>query len=328
MSFFSAGERAMIFVSPFAYSHPGRDIYSALPELIKKYNLDAPFYVQYLTWLKGLLTEGTLGYSLEHNKWVTTIIAEKFPATLEIVMYSAPIIILGGIRIGSYAAKRANERKRREDPLDFIIRLATTSAYSVPTFFLALLVISIFLTTDLHWATFGRVGINAFNFIHSTKWHSYTNLYTIDALFNGQLWIFIDALQHLVLPVIIVTFSTLPVIVRVTRSIVLGELGSQYVTMAKAQGLRKSEVLSRARRNALIPILTVSSIIFTSMLTGLMLTEYIFTIDGLGLTVIRAALIRDFPLLTGLAVFFCILFTVMNFIVDIIYTYLDPRVRL
>jgi len=325
--FFPPVERALIFVSPFAYSHPGFDIYSRLPDIARRYHLDDPFYVQYAVWLKGVFTEGTLGYSFYYNEWVTVIIAKKFPATLEIVLYSAPIIIFGGIKLGAYSARRAHERKGREDPIDFIIRVVTTGTYSVPSFFSALLLILIF-CSSLHWVGLGRVGMNADMFIHSRKWIPYTGLYTIDALLNGQLWVFTDALSHLVLPVITVTLSMLPIIARITRQSMLGELSNQYVIMAKAKGLRKGEVLSHARRNSMISILTISSIILASLLTGLIVTEYTFNIGGLGFSVVRAAQKYDFPLLVGLAVFFCFIFAIVNFAVDIIYTYIDPRVRL
>lgn len=334
-TYFSPRQRAMMLISPFSYSHPSYDSWASIPEIIKMYHLDDPFYVQYIRWLK-VLTEGSLGYSYLFNEWVSVLILQSLPATLELIMYSTPIIVFGGIKIGVYSARRAHERKRREDPIDFIIRAVLAWAYSIPTFFAALVLISI-ASLSLHWLPLGRVGSPAYQFITSRQWISYTGLYTIDALLNGQFWIFLDALTRLVLPVLILTISMLPVVAKVTRSSMLGELGKEYVITAKAKGLREVKVISHAKRNAMISILTISSTLVSSMLTGIVITEFIFDIKGIGWLVTGAAgggnrvvygSRFDFALLAGLSVFFCFIFVIVNLIVDIIYTYIDPRVKL
>jgi len=331
-SFFSPEERAMMLISPFSYGHPGHDSWTSMPEIIEMYHLDDPFHVQYIRWLKGF-TEGSLGYSLRYNEWVSVLILRFLPATLELIMYSAPIIVFGGIKLGVYSARRAHERKRREDPIDFIIRAVTAWTYSIPTFVVALVLIST-VSLSLHWLPLGRVGGQAYIVITSKPWISYTGLYTIDALLNGQLWIFLDALGRLVLPVLVLTISMLPVVAKVTRSNMLGELGKQYVVTAKAKGLRNVQVISHAKRNAMISILTISSILVANMLTGIVITESIFDIRGIGWLAAQAGGVSlyyrqfDFALLAGLSVFFCFIFVIVNFIVDIIYTYIDPRVKL
>jgi peptide/nickel transport system permease protein len=334
--FYSPEQRAMMFASPSAYSHPGQDFWSSIPDIIKKYHLDDPFYVQYARWLQGLLTGGSLGYSFLFDEWISVLILKRLPATLELIIYSTPIIVFGGIKLGAYSARRAYERKRREDPIDFLVRAVSAWAYSIPTFFVALVLISI-VSLSLHWLPLGRVGTFSYQFITSRQWVSYTGLYTIDALLNGQFWIFLDALTRLALPVLTLTVSMLPVVVKVTRSSMLGELGKEYVVTAKAKGLRKVKVISHAKRNAMISVLTISSILVSSMLTGIVITEFIFDLKGIGWLVTIAAgggheMVRgvyfDFALLAGLAVFFCVIFVIVNLIVDIIYTYVDPRVKL
>jgi len=326
-SFFPAEQRALLFVSPQSYHHPGYDPWSRLPQIAAKYHLYDAFYVQYLNWLGVLFTERTLGYSYYYGGGIVEAILNSFPPTLELVMYSAPIIILGGIKLGVYSAKREHEKRKRDDPADIIIRLATTLAYSMPIFFTGLLMISVFFL-NLHWFAPGRIGRDAQMFISSRTWRSYTGLYTIDGILNGQFWIFIDALKHLVLPVATLTISMIPIIVKVTRSSMLIEFSQPYVTMIRAKGLREVEVLSRVKRNAMISILTVTSIIFANMLTGIVVTENIFSLGGVGSLAVGAAKNYDFTLLVGLSIFFCLIFVTVNLIVDVAYTYIDPRVKL
>lgn len=333
-SFFDPLSRALLYMSPQVYSHPGWDVYSKLDIIAKKYRLYDPFYIQYWEWLKLALTEGTLGYSGLYSEWVTKVILLRMPATIELVMYSAPLIFLGGLKVGVYSAVRAHGRKRREDPVDFLIRTITVWTYSVPAFFTGIILLSVFFL-GLGWVTPGRIGGEANLFINSAAWKSYTHLYTIDALLNGQFWIFIDALKHLALPVATLTISTLPIIVRITRSSMLSELGKPYVIMAEAKGLQKTKVINHARRNAMMSILTISSTIFASMLTGIVVIESTFGLYGIGSLAVEAARGRwagagggDFALLAGLSVFFCLIFVAINMIVDIIYTYKDPRVNL
>jgi len=294
--------KARLFVSPHLFQHHGPNILAYLPEIAERYGLYDPFYVQYLNWLKVMLIEGgALGFSYLHNRWVLDVILSSFPATLELVMYSAPIIIFGGIKLGVYSAMREHEKRGRGDVVDFIIRAVTVLGYSVPLFFTSLLALSIFFL-NLHWVTVGRLGNEAEFFVYFGVWNSYTGFYTIDALLNGQFWIFLDALKHLALPVATLTISMLAVVVKI--------------------------VISRVKRNAMISILTISSILFANMLTGIVVIEYTFSINGVGALAINAAKRYDFALLVGLSLFFCIIFTSINVVVDIVYTYIDPRVKL
>lgn len=316
-----------LYISPQAYKHPGHDVYSKLDIIARKYGLYDPFHVQYINWLKVTLTEFTLGYSELCDEYVLDVILKKFPATLELVMYSVPIIIFGGIRLGVYSGRRAHERKGHEDLVDFVIRAVATWIYSIPIFFIGFLLLSIFFL-NLGWVYPGRLGPDAQLFINTVAWKSHTGLYTIDALLNGQFWVFFDALKHLALPVVTLTISVLPIIARVTRSGMLVELGKPYVTMAKAKGISEREVINHAKKNALIPILTVSSMICASMLTGIVVTEVTFGFYGIGSLAVLAAQRYDFPLLVGLSMFFCLIFVIINFVVDIMYTHIDPRVNL
>lgn len=326
-SFVPVQERANLFISPQSINQPGHDVWSQIEDIIALYRLNEPFYVQYFNWLIFLVSERSLGYSFYNGIMVSDAIMRSFPATFELVMLSAPFITFFGVKLGEFSARRAYEKRKREDPVDFAVRAATALAYSIPAFFTGLILISIFYLT-LHWVTPGRISDPSDFFIVTHKWNYYTGLYTVDALLNGQFWIFVDALKHLVLPAITLTFSMLPVVVKVTRSSMLSEFVQGYVVAAKAKGLQNTEIVSRVRRNSLISILTVSSVLFAQLLTGVTVTEYVFSINGIGFLAINAARRYDISLLIGVSLFFCLLFVAINLVVDVIYTYIDPRVKL
>ena len=323
-TFLPPEERLKLFISPSRFQVPwAPDPTSAL---IEKYHLNDPFHIQYITWL-GEVLKGNLGWSHLYDMPVANAISNFFPATLELVIYATPIIIIGGYKLGVFSAKRAHKRAPREDPIDFAVRTITTLGYSVPSFCLGLLLLVIFYV-GLSWVGLERLGAEASAFIRSPQWTYYTGLYTIDAPLNGQFWVFSDALRHLVLPVITLATQMLTILVRITRSGMVSELVEPYIVSAKAKGLEEREVIKHPKKNSLISVLTVSGILFASMLTGVVVTEYVFLMRGVGFLVVQAGNRYDFPLLVGVSLFFCVIFMLVNLIVDITYAYIDPRVKL
>jgi len=152
-------------------------------------------------------------------------------------------------------------------------------------------------------------------------------------LLNGQPWIAVDALKHLVLPTMGLTIIQVALIIRVMRSSMLETLGKNYIITAKAKGLKNSEVINRhARRNALIPVATIAGMLTAGLLTGVIITETIYDIQGLGRWAADAATggggSVDIPAVMGFAMFTCIVYVFANLIVDVLYAYLDPRIRL
>lgn len=324
-TFFPPGKRVALFIPTDPYLHPGHDILSAVDKLIEKYHLNDPFYVQYFAWIGGVL-KGNLGYSFTYHKPVIDAILRDLPATLELVMYAAPIIFLGGYRLGVFSAKRANKKAPKDDIIDSAIRSVSIFGYSIPRFCIGLLLLVIFYLC-LGWVEPGRLGFDSEAFVwYSSDWTHYTGLYTVDALLNGAPWIFLDALKHLFLPVITLSIGMLPIVIRITRSAMLGELVMPYVTTAKAKGLDEKAVSRHAEKNSLSSVLTVSGILLASMLTGVVVTEYIFLIHGLGYMAVEAAREFDYPLLVGLALTFCLIFALINLLVEIAYARIDPRV--
>lgn len=321
-TFFPINQRAALFVSPLSMAGSGAPSSFNLAE---KYALNDPFYIQFTRWL-GVLLTGSLGWSYRYNALVTEVISRAFPVTAELIMYAVPIIIILGYKLGVFSAKRAHSKAPHEDPADLTIRILTTIGYSIPSFALGLLLLTIFFV-GFGWVGISRVGSAASSFIASDQWTHYTRLYTIDALLNGQLWIFFDAAMHLVLPVITLTTQNLAIVVRITRTSVIGELLKPHIVAARAKGLNEKAIIRHAKRPALSSVLTISGILFASMLTGVIVTEYIFSMKGIGFLVLQAAERLDYTLLIGASLLFCVVFMLVNLIVDLAYAFIDPRVE-
>ena len=317
--------RAMIYI---------RDVkqLSSTEDIIILYGLRDPPHVQYLRWVQQVLA-GNLGWGVTDNCPVLTSILRRMPRTVEIVLPSIPIIILVGIYFGVYAAVHQDRLA------DHLTRFWAIFGWSLPTFWLAIMLLAIF----YGWlglfppGTGGcPLGTSGVQYVISDQWHSYTGIFTIDGLLNGQPWISLDALRHLVLPTIGLTIIQVALIIRVMRSSMLETLGKNYIITAKAKGLKNKEVINKhARRNALIPVMTISGMLTAGLLTGAIITETIYNIEGLGKWAAAAALggggttgAVDVPSVLGFAMFACLVYVFANLIVDVLYAYLDPRIRL
>lgn len=294
-----------------------------IPETIKKYHLNESVLIQYRDWMQ-LILQGNLGYSKSGVGMVSDIIRNKAPATAEIVLFSAPIIILVGIYLGVKSAVH------RDRPLDHATRTVSIIGYSLPSFWLGILML-VFFFAYLGLFGVGRLSTAATSYVYGIKstFVQYTGFMTIDGILNGQLWITMDALNHLVLPVAVISVINIAAIVRVMRSSMLESLNKSYIIMAKSKGLDKNEVINKhARRNALIPVITLSGMMIAGMLNGLVITETVFAFNGLGNWAAQAAMLVDLPAVLGFAMFSGVIFVTANFIVDVMYAYIDPRIRL
>lgn len=301
---------------------------SILDEVIKKYGLNDPFYVQYFRWLDQLL-HGNLGYSRVGRGNVLDCILIRLPATVEITLYSAPIIILLGIYLGVQSAVH------KDKLLDQGTRALSIIGWSLPSFWFGILLLSIAfaLTGNIGLAGGlfppGRLDVSTQAIVNSPSFIQYTGLVTIDGLLNGKPLVTLDGLRHLVLPVVVLTTIQIALIVRVMRSSMLEALGKGYIISARAKGLSKKTVINKhARRNALIPVVTLSGLLVAGMMTGVIITETVFAFPGIGRFAADAALQLDIPAVLGFALLTGIVFVVANLIVDVIYAYIDPRIRL
>lgn len=293
-------------------------------QLIAKANgLYDPIYVQFYYWIKGLLIEHNLGLDV-NGMPVFEAIMLRLPATVEIVMYAAPLIVFIGITLGVMSGSN------KDKPIDQASRVLAIMGTSLPSFWFGIVLLSLFYA-GLGWFPPQRIGQEVYKFISSpgTTWQYHTGLYTIDSLLNGQLWIFVDAVRHLVLPITVLGLLNSAVMVRVTRSSMLEALGKDYISAAKAKGLSTKEVVNiHARRNALIPAITISGLMIAGLLTGVVITETVFDMGGIGQYAAVSARTLDIPPVIGYALMSAVLFVLSNLVVDVLYAYIDPRIRL
>jgi peptide/nickel transport system permease protein len=308
-------ERAALYVSS-----PPKNA-RALDEIVQKYGLDQPIYVQYAQWI-GRVVHGDLGWSKTAQMPVLTAIIQYFPATMELALWSFVPIILGGVWLGVQAAIHHDKF------IDQLARVFSIVGYSFPTFVFGLLVLLLFYA-QLHWLPPGRNSDWASAIIYAPGFHRYTNMNSIDALLNLRLDVFWDSLKHMILPVITLAYVNWALILRVTRSSMLEVIGQEYVTVARAKGLTNQEVINRhARPNAMIPVATIGGLLLVGLLNGVVITETVFNYHGMGWWAAAAALNFDAISVLGIALFDGALLIIANLVVDVLYAYLDPRIRL
>jgi peptide/nickel transport system permease protein len=309
-------ERATLFITNVRQA-------TSLAQQAKDAGMYDPVYVQFFRWLKVLLVDHSLGND-SHGTPVVSAILQRLPATAEIVLYSAPLIVLVGLTLGVLAG--ANKDKFIDQGSRVLAILGT----SLPSFWFGIVLLAIFYA-GLGWFPANRWGTATDGFIGNpaNHWQWHTGLLTIDALINGQFWIFVDGLRHLVLPVTVLVLLNSALLVRVTRSSMLEALGKDYITAAKAKGLSRKEVVNiHARRNALIPAITISGMMVAGLLTGVVITETVFNMQGIGQYAAASAVILDIPPVIGYTLMSAVIFVFSNLIVDVLYAYIDPRIRL
>lgn len=292
-------------------------------ETIYAYGLNDPFYIQYFRWMEQVL-QGNLGWGEVDHQPVIDSLIHRFPRTLELVLITAPLIIFIGIYLGVISAVH------RDSIIDHLTRGFSIIGWSLPSFWLGILLLALFYGYfKLPFFSPGSLSSAAQSLVASKEFIRYTRLNIIDGLLNGKPWVSLDALCHLVLPSIVLITIQVALLIRVMRSSMLEALSKPYIIAAKAKGLKDKEVVNKhARRNALIPTLTLSGLLVAGMLTGLTITETVFGIEGLGRWAAQAALMPDLPSVLGFALFTALVYVISNLIVDILYAYIDPRIRL
>jgi peptide/nickel transport system permease protein len=317
LQFLPVGLRATMYIGTDKHK-PGM-----IDAAIKEHGLDQPVYVQFYIWLRDMIVKRDFGLDASGQP-VFEAIMERLPATVEIVMFASPLIVIVGLTLGVLSG--ANKDKL----VDQGSRVLSILGTSLPSFWFGIVLLSIFYA-GLGWFPPTRWGtdVNDFIMAHNTTWVWHTHLITIDALLNRNFWVFVDGLRHLVLPVSILTILNSAILVRVTRSSMLEALGQNYITAAKAKGLSRREVVNiHARRNALIPAITISGLIVAGLLTGVTITETVFNMGGIGQYAAGAARILDMAPVIGYTLMSAFIFVISNLIVDLLYAYIDPRIRL
>jgi len=253
---------------------------------------DRPWYIQYAQFL-GHAVRGDLGTSLRQGLPVTGIVLERLPATLELALAAITVSLVIAFPVGILSATRRNS------VLDQAAMAGAVLGQSAPTFFLGIMLLFVF-GGILNWLPIGGRGQ------------------------TGPA----DELRHLVLPAITLGTFSMARNARLVRSSLLETLGLEYVTVAWSKGLSEAAVILRhALRNALIPVVTVIGLEFGALLGGAIITETVFAWPGVGSLVVRAIGQKDFPVVVGCVTLLAVVFVTINLVVDVLYGYLDPRVR-
>ena len=294
---------------------------SALDSVIEKYGLRKPVYVQYGIWL-GQVARGDLGYSETAKMPVSEAVRAFFPATFELTVLAFFPILLIGVYFGTLSAVY------KDKALDQLTRIVAITGYSLPSFVLGLILLMIFYG-KLGWFPPGRYSLDVDLLVHGDSFRHWSGLLTVDTLLNGEFKAFLDVLKHLILPASTLIYIDLALLLRITRSSMLEELGKDYIRTAKAKGLPGSVIVRKhALRNALIPVVTLSSLLFITLLGGVVITETVFDFPGIGRWGVQAAQQLDIPGVLGSTLLAAGLFVVANLVSDIFYSFVDPRIRI
>ncbi|UCF95453.1 MAG: ABC transporter permease [Desulfobacterales bacterium] len=313
---FSPERRAATYVSS---PQQAKDI----PRIIRQFGLDDPFYIQYLRWMREVL-RGNLGWSLVASRPVGEAFWRYFPITLEMNLCAAPIVILLGIWLGTLSGIH------RDTWIDHITRILAIVGWSLPTFLFAL-VLLMFFYGYLQMFSPGVLSDHLSMLIidNPDQFTRFTGMYTVDGLLNGRLDITADALAHLALPVLTYVIVVVALNMRVMRSGMIEELSKDYVTTAKAKGADKKTIhIKHARRNALLPVVTVAGQLVAMSMEGSIAVEVVFNRHGIGWWLAESAIQLDVPVLMCICLFMGVVFVLTNLTLDILYAYIDPRIRL
>jgi peptide/nickel transport system permease protein len=262
--------------------------------VLREFGLDQPLPVQYLRWIGNML-RGNFGWSFRTGQPVATLIASRLPITIELALLAVLSVAFVGIPLGVAASVSRSLRVRT------LVQIIGVLGLSLPNFWIAILLI-IGASSLFGWLP---------ALIYVTPW--------TDPWVN---------LQQMLLPVLSLGLGLSAVVVRMTRSSMLEVLGQDFIRVARAKGLATRSILLRhALRNALIPIVTVLGLQTGFLLGGVVITEQIFGLPGLGWTLLNGVYQRDYPVVQGTVMVFAVTFVLVNLLVDLLYTYLDPRIR-
>jgi peptide/nickel transport system permease protein len=280
------------------------------------YGLDKPLPLRYVLYL-GHLATGDLGESALTHDSVRNDLGEFIPATAELALFSIAVASVFGITFGVIAAMRRNR------PTDHALRVASLGGISMPTFWIALVALYVFFYRLGWFPGGGRLDPGTPAPPH------HTGLYTVDGLLAGQWGVAGEALHHLVLPALVLAAFNVSLLTRYTRSAVLEVVGHDYVRAGRAKGLPERTVVSRYILRAALPsVVTVLGLIFANVLTGAVLVENIFAWPGIGQYAYQAAVNLDVPAIAGVSLFVAVVYITVNFVVDVLYGVIDPRIRI
>ena len=283
--------------------------------LRKEFHLDKPLYVQLGYFLAGII-RGDLGTSFTRSRPVGELIWQTMPATIELATAATLLSLFIAMPIGIISAVRQNSM------LDRLSMGASFMGISMPNFWLGIVLIIIFSVKLKIFSVTGRID-------YGLSLRNITGIYVIDSIITGNWQALISTLKHLFLPAVTLGAAMAALVARVLRSSMLEVLRQDYVTLARAKGLTELiVVVKHALRNALIPTVTVVGIQIGVLLGGNMIVETVFGWPGLGRLAVDAIFARDYPLTQGVVMVYAITYVLANLIVDILYTYINPKISL
>ncbi len=282
--------------------------------LRERLGLNRPLPEQYLLWVGRVLT-GDLGNTVRGNISVSDEIRHRFPATIELSMSALFLATIIGVPVGIISALRRNSA------IDTISMFGALFGVSVPIFVLGLLLI-FFVGVELNLLPFvGRLSSNI-------QLERVTGFNILDAILTGNGEALRDSIEHLILPAVTLMTVPLAIIARITRSAMLEVLNQDYIRTAYAKGLRPRTVINiHALRNALLPVVTIIGLQLGSLLSGAVLTETIYSWPGIGKWLFDNIIARDYPIIQGVTLLIAMIYIFVNFAVDLLYSFIDPRVR-
>ncbi len=303
---------AVAFIAFMLFQYVGDPVTSLLgqdatqdqrDQLRKDLGLDQPFPVQFARFV-GNAVQGEFGLSLRQGRRVSTLIAERFPATLELALAAAVIALVAGIPLGVYSALR---RGRFGSQLVMTLSLL---GVSLPTFLIGILLILVFAVTLKWLPSFGRGDV-----VNLGSWS--TGLLTVDG------W------KHLVLPAFTLSVFQLALILRLVRAEMLEVLRTDYVKFARARGLHNRAVyFGHALKNTLVPVITITGLQLGALIAFAIITETVFQWPGMGFLFIQAVQFADVPVMAAYLCLISLIFVIVNLVVDLLYFAVDPRLRI
>jgi len=267
---------------------------AVLEDLRKLYGFDQPLPMQFLIWMREVFS-GNFGVSLRTSIPVTELIAQTLPVTIQLAVASIIIALLIGIPMGILAAVK------KGTTVDYVASAVSLSGLSIPNFWLGIILILV-ISVQLRW-------LPASGFV---------------SVFDDP----VEALRVTIMPAFVLGSGLAAALMRHTRSAMLEVLRLDYIRTARAKGLLPHTVILRhALRNALVPIVTLSTLLFGQLLAGAVLTEQVFTIPGFGKLIVDAVFNRDYGVVQGVVLCTAVAFILMNLIADVLYILINPRLR-
>ncbi|MDL9978557.1 ABC transporter permease [Microbacterium candidum] len=278
--------------NPITFLTHGRTMSpEAIAKLAEQYHLNDPVWQQYLLWLQGVV-HGDFGTSIIYNQPVSSILAARAPATILLVFMAAIVVLVAGLSIGAYAGLKPGFLSRST-------MAGATAIMAVPTFVAAVVLIIVF-AVNLGWFPVFGAGTPG-----------------------------VDAVYHTVLPAISLALASVAFVARLAQAAIRAEMSADHVQTATSRGLPRSVVVRRhVVRNAAMPVLTVAGLTIAGLIAGSVVVEQVFQLGGLGQTLVSSVQQKDFPVVQAICLVYVTAFIVLNTLIDIAYTLLDPRVSL